>query len=102
MTKPQRSGLPLHGLAPATLYHYRLQATNTYGTTYGADETFTTPSLPNGHHRCADWCVTDTCSGVHATVNEQGHDQGHDQISKNQRRNRKKRTGKKHQKYPQG
>jgi DNA-binding beta-propeller fold protein YncE len=35
----------LQGLAPASTYHYRLQATNTFGTSYGVDETFTTPSF---------------------------------------------------------
>jgi hypothetical protein len=37
----------LTGLAPATTYHYRVQATNPAGTTFGADQTFTTPR----HHR---------------------------------------------------
>lgn len=35
---------PLTGLQPATIYHYRLVATNTHGTTYGADATFATPA----------------------------------------------------------
>jgi hypothetical protein len=38
--------LGLRGLASGTLYHYRLVATNTYGTVYGEDETFTTPGFP--------------------------------------------------------
>jgi hypothetical protein len=38
--------VPLQGLAPGTTYHYRLAATNTFGTTYGADQTFTTPIYP--------------------------------------------------------
>ncbi len=33
----------LAGLLPATVYHYRLVAKNSIGTTNGADETFTTP-----------------------------------------------------------
>ena len=33
----------LPGLVPATVYHYRLVAKNSIGTTYGADRTFTTP-----------------------------------------------------------
>jgi hypothetical protein len=37
----------LQGLAPDTTYHYRIVATNTFGTTYGADETFTTSSYPS-------------------------------------------------------
>ncbi len=38
--------LSLAGLAAGTLYHYRLVATNSYGTVYGADQTFTTPGFP--------------------------------------------------------
>jgi hypothetical protein len=38
--------LNLLGLAAGTVYHYRLVATNTYGTVYGADETFLTPGFP--------------------------------------------------------
>jgi phosphodiesterase/alkaline phosphatase D-like protein len=33
----------LQGLAPGTTYHYRLVAASSFGTTYGADQTFTTP-----------------------------------------------------------
>jgi hypothetical protein len=34
----------LSGLAASTTYHYRIEATNSTGTTYGADKTFTTSS----------------------------------------------------------
>jgi hypothetical protein len=37
--------LSLQGLAAGTLYHYRLLASNKYGTVYGADQTFTTPGF---------------------------------------------------------
>lgn len=36
------------GLAPATIYHYRLVAHNANGTTEGADRTFKTPRQPLG------------------------------------------------------
>jgi hypothetical protein len=39
--------LSLQGLAPGTTYHYRLVATNVWGTAYGADESFTTPGVPS-------------------------------------------------------
>jgi len=35
----------LSGLASATTYHYRLLATNAFGTSYGPDEIFTTPGV---------------------------------------------------------
>lgn len=38
--------LGLQGLAANTVYHYRLVATNMYGTVYGADETFGTGGFP--------------------------------------------------------
>ena len=34
------------GSAPATTYHYRAVATNAAGTTYGTDQSFTTPAAP--------------------------------------------------------
>jgi streptogramin lyase len=34
------------GLAPGTTYHYRIVASNQYGTSYGADQTFTTQPPP--------------------------------------------------------
>jgi len=38
--------VPLTDLIPGALYHVRLVATNGAGTTFGADETFTTPAAP--------------------------------------------------------
>ncbi len=38
---------PLQGLMPGTTYHYRILATNGFGTTYGADQTFTTAIYPS-------------------------------------------------------
>jgi phosphodiesterase/alkaline phosphatase D-like protein len=42
-TEAQSVTLALANLAPLTTYHYRLVATNANGTSYGADQTFTTP-----------------------------------------------------------
>jgi NHL repeat len=36
----------LQALAPGTTYHYRIAATNVFGTTYGTDQTFTTTTYP--------------------------------------------------------
>jgi alpha-tubulin suppressor-like RCC1 family protein len=43
-TTPQPVSESLTGLAPATTYHYRIAATNSWGTSYGEDRTFTTLS----------------------------------------------------------
>jgi len=37
----------LQGLQPGTTYHFRIAATNTFGTTYGEDVTFTTGIYPS-------------------------------------------------------
>ena len=45
-TAAQTVSATVANLAPSTLYHFRLTATNPTGTTSGADATFTTPALP--------------------------------------------------------
>jgi hypothetical protein len=37
----------VEGLQPSTTYHYRIVATNIFGTVYGADRTFTTAAVPS-------------------------------------------------------
>jgi len=37
----------LNGLSPGTTYHYRIEANNIEGTSYGEDSTFTTKDFPN-------------------------------------------------------
>lgn len=41
-------GTTLAGLSPGTTYHYRVVAQHAYGTSLGADRTFTTPATPSG------------------------------------------------------
>jgi len=38
---------PISGLSPGTTYHFRIVASNSSGTSQGADKTFTTPSPPS-------------------------------------------------------
>jgi hypothetical protein len=47
----------LTGLADAQTYHYRLVATNSLGTSYGADETFTTQSPLSTQQEDADHAI---------------------------------------------
>ncbi len=42
----QSFAFPLQGLTPGATYHYRIAATNIFGTSYGTDQTFTTASYP--------------------------------------------------------
>jgi NHL repeat len=46
-SEPLALSLSVGGLQPDTTYHYRLVASNVYGTVYGADMTFTTPGFPS-------------------------------------------------------
>jgi hypothetical protein len=41
-TTAQTESTTLTGLTPGTVYHYRIEATNASGTSYGTDQTFTT------------------------------------------------------------
>ena len=45
-TKPVAVSEKVTGLTPCTLYHYRITATNRFGTASGADRTFTTAGHP--------------------------------------------------------
>ena len=63
----------LNGLDPITTYHYRIDATDIYGTTVGPDQTFTTP--PN-HPLVTQWSsdVHSDSAALHATINPGGAD----------------------------
>jgi hypothetical protein len=45
-TKGVAASAPIAGLTPGTSYHYRLVATNNFGTSFGADRSFTTTGHP--------------------------------------------------------
>jgi len=57
------------GLSANTTYHYRVVATNVGGTTYGADRTFTTGSLPPTATTDAASNITATGATLNGTVN---------------------------------
>jgi hypothetical protein len=44
--RAEEEGATISGLEPATVYHFRIVATNSYGTSYGADESFSTHKEP--------------------------------------------------------
>lgn len=53
----------LSGLTPGTTYHYRIEAKNAEGTSYGKDSTFTTKDFPNlTYNYDSTLCVGDVLS----------------------------------------
>lgn len=47
-SNPVNESANLTGLLPSTTYHYRIEATNATGTTFGSDQTFTTAATGGG------------------------------------------------------
>jgi hypothetical protein len=68
--EPQHPSLSLRGLAPHTVYHYRVVATNATGTTYSADQLFKTPG-PLASSGAVS-AVGQTSANVTGTVNPDG------------------------------
>jgi phosphodiesterase/alkaline phosphatase D-like protein len=64
--------LTLTDLLPNTTYHYRVSATNSYGTTNGADMTFTTLPLAPAATTDGASAVTATGATLNGTVNANG------------------------------
>lgn len=66
---------PVTGLAPNTLYHYRVEATNATGTTLGSDQTFTTSvatvTAPAATTNAATG-VAQTAATLNGSVNPEG------------------------------
>jgi phosphodiesterase/alkaline phosphatase D-like protein len=75
-TTPELVDAGLTGLSPNIVYHYRIEATDAWGTSYGADQTFTTTG---GTQSSPPAVATGSASGVGAdsatvagTVNPNG------------------------------
>jgi phosphodiesterase/alkaline phosphatase D-like protein len=64
----------LSGLQPHKTYHYRLVATNSYGTTLGEDVAFVTPSAPPSVDRQLATVVTQTRAAMTALINANNED----------------------------
>ena len=62
------------GLAPGTTYHFRIEATNSNGTSLGLDQTFTTLPAPPTVATLPANAITSTAATVNGTVNPNGAD----------------------------
>ena len=62
----------LNPVQPALTFHYRLVAMNREGTSYGSDQTFTTPATPPAVTTLAASDVTATSATLNGTVNPNG------------------------------
>ena len=72
-TSPVAVSANLTGLSPNTTYHYRILATNPGGTTYGADQTFSTGAIPSpGASTSPASAVSPTGATLNGTVNPNG------------------------------
>jgi Tol biopolymer transport system component len=60
------------GLTPGVAYHFRLEATNLYGTSFGADETV--PGTPPAIVSTSASDVASASAELHATINPDGGD----------------------------
>lgn len=61
------------GLLNGTTYHYRVIASNAFGTTRGSDRTFTTPGTPPTASTGGPGAITQSAATVSGLVNTHGH-----------------------------
>ena len=61
------------GLTAGTTYHYRLVASNAFGTTHGSDQTFTTRAIPPTVATGGPGSITQSAATVSGIVNTNGH-----------------------------
>jgi len=71
--RPEEDGeeAVIGGLTPGTLYHYRIVATNSYGTSYGADRTFSTGPEPLVETEAAE-AVSYDAAALRGTIDPRG------------------------------
>ncbi len=69
---PVEVSAPVSGLAAGSSYHFRIVATSGAGTSYGGDQTLTTPPDPPSVVTGAASPVTQTSATLNATVNPNG------------------------------
>src|SRR5262249_53568940 len=62
----------ISGLAPATIYHFQLVASNSAGTTLGTDLTFTTSAAAPSATTLAATSITSTNATLNGSVNPNG------------------------------
>ncbi|HJP80173.1 MAG TPA: YncE family protein [Pseudonocardiaceae bacterium] len=62
----------LTGLEPSHTYHFRIEASNATGTSYGADQTFTTAGLAPAVTTSAATAVTSSGATLNGSVNAEG------------------------------
>jgi hypothetical protein len=60
------------GLTPSTTYHFRVVATNRFGTAYGADQTFTAGKSPPGASTGSATSISQTAATLNGAVDPHG------------------------------
>ncbi|HWX73734.1 MAG TPA: fibronectin type III domain-containing protein, partial [Solirubrobacteraceae bacterium] len=71
-TSPVAVSAAIGGLSPLTTYHFRIVASNPGGTSFGTDQTFTTPPNPPTLATLVPSSLTTTSATLSASVNPEG------------------------------
>jgi hypothetical protein len=69
---PVEVSAPISGLSPNTIYHFRIVASTSAGTSVGADQTFTTPPDPPSATALGASSLAQTSATLNASVNPHG------------------------------
>ena len=71
-TSSQSVSKEISGLSPGTIYHFRIKATNSVGTAYGSDGSFTTATSGPIAATSAAYPLTSSSATLNGTVNPNG------------------------------